>query len=142
MGLSLEQVISRLEDPGTPVIWLDPSLPEDLWDHLPGAVRGQGYRVLHVDESEPVRDLPTLLESFGRIATLPEHYRRDLPSLKESLLRLPDDAGKGWVVIFRHPEALRQHDEVAFEDFLEILELVHESRYEVHEQVFKLIVRD
>jgi len=142
MGLTLDQIVSRLDDPGTPVIWLDPSLPEDLWERLPAAVRGRGFRVFHVDEAEPVRDLHSLLEIFSKIAPVPEYFRHDLASLKDSLLRLPSDAERGWVVIFRHPEALRQNDEVAFEDFLEILELVHESRYEIHQQVFKLIVRD
>ena len=44
--------------------------------------------------------------------------------------------------MFHNPESLRQNDEATFEDFLEILELVHESQYEIHQRIFKLVVRD
>ena len=57
-------------------------------------------------------------------------------------MKLPHQTARGWVVMFHNPESLRQNDEATFEDFLEILELVHESQYEIHQRIFKLVVRD
>jgi hypothetical protein len=142
MSLTLEQILARLDDPETPVLWLDPSLPESIWDGLPPALHSRGYSVLQLDQDAPITDQDSLLERFSEIAPLPVQFRHSLPSLKDCLLRLPNAPGKGWVVIFRHPEALRQNDEAAFEDFLEILELVHESKYEIYHRVFKLVVLD
>ncbi|MBI5280918.1 MAG: barstar family protein [Candidatus Solibacter usitatus] len=142
MSLTLEQIVTRLEDPETPVVWLDPSAPPDIWLGLPGALRQRGYWVLDLDRDKPILDVEALLDRFAEVAPLPEYFRHNLSSLRDSLLGLPNDADKGWVVIFRHPEALRQNDEAAFEDFLEILEFIHESKYEIHRRVFKLVVRD
>lgn len=142
MSLTLEQILARLEDPETPVVWLDPSLPESIWDGLPAALEQRNYSVLQLDRDSPIVDQDSLLERFAQVAPLPVHFRHNLPALKDCLLRLPNAPGKGWVVIFRHPEALRQNDEAAFEDFLEILELVHESKYEIYHRVFKLVVLD
>lgn len=141
MGLSLEQIVGRLEDPETPIVWLDPSLPEDLWLGLPEAVIARGFRVLKLDEGAPISDLASLVEAVARGASVPAPPDRTQSGLRDCLLSLPIDT-RGWVIVFHCPEALRQNDEVAFEDFLEILELVHETRFENHGQVFKLVVRD
>lgn len=141
MGLSLEQIVGRLEDPETPIVWLDPSLPEDLWTGLPAAVEQRGFRVLMLDEGTPISDLASLLDALASAAAVPLPSDKTQAGLRECLLQLPQ-YGKGWVIVFHCPEALRQNDERAFEDFLEILELVHETRYETHQQVFKLVVRD
>lgn len=141
MGLSLEQIVGRLEDPETPIVWLDPSLPEALWLGLPDAVTARGYRVLQLDEGASISDLPSLVAAVASAAGAPLPPDQGTVGLRDCLLQLPRE-GKGWVIVFHCPEALRQNDEVAFEDFLEILELVHETRYESHQQVFKLVVRD
>lgn len=141
MGLSLEHIVGRLEDPETPIVWLDPSLPEEIWTGLPEAVAARGYRVLKLGEGAPISDLPSLVEAVAQAAEAPAPADKSQTGLRDCLLQLPR-TGKGWVIVFHCPEALRQNDEVAFEDFLEILELVHETRYETHQQVFKLVVRD
>lgn len=141
MGLSLEQIVGRLEDPETPIVWLDPSLPEDLWTGLPDAVQQRGFRVLMLDEGMPISDLASLVDAVATAAAAPLPSDKSQAGLRDCLLQLPQH-GKGWVIVFHCPEALRQNDERAFEDFLEILELVHETRYESHQQVFKLVVRD
>jgi hypothetical protein len=141
MGLTLEQIVGRLEDPETPIVWLDPSLPEELWIGLPEAVAAHGYRALQLDEDAPISGMAALVDELSKAAGAPAPPDKTTASLRDCLVRLPRE-GKGWVIIFHCPESLRQNDEVAFEDFLEILELVHEARYESHQQVFKLIVRD
>jgi hypothetical protein len=142
MSLTLEQIVARLEDPETPVVWLDPIAPSDIWLGLPDALRQRGYWVLDLDLEARIVDHDSLLDRFAEVAPLPEYFRHNLTSLRDCLLGLPNHAEKGWVVIYRHPEALRQNDEAVFEDFLEILEFVHESKYEIHRRVFKLVVRD
>ncbi|MGJ5820534.1 hypothetical protein [Paludibaculum fermentans] len=142
MSLSLGQIILRVEDPGTPVVWLDPSVPEQLWAGLPAALHRAGYSVLNLDGDTPIADLASLLERFSANASAPAPVSADLSGLRQYLLRLPNDSHMGWVVLFRNPEQLRQNDEATFEELLEILEFVHESRYEIHQRLFKLIVRD
>lgn len=142
MSLSLGQIILRVEDPGTPVVWLDPSVPESLWASLPAALQRAGYSVLNLDGSTPITDVATLLERFNSVGPELPFFGTDLSALRQGLLRLPNDSHKGWAILFPGPELLRQNDEGAFEELLEILEFIHESRYEIHQRMFKLIVRD
>ena len=142
MSLTLDQIVARLEDPEVPVVWLDPITPEELWNNLPAALIARGLAVLNLDAGPPIIDHDSLLERFSEVAPLPGSFLQSLTSLRDSLLKLPHQTPSGWVVMFRNPESLRQNDEATFEDFLEILELVHESQYEMHHRVFKLVVRD
>jgi hypothetical protein len=142
MSLTLEQIVARLVDPETPVVWLDPTVPEEFWENLPAALAARGLALLNLDGGQPIVDHDSLLERFSEVAPLALDSLQSLSSLKDCLLKLPHLTSRGWVVMFRRPEALRQNDEAAFEDFLEILELVHESQYEIHRRVFKLVVRD
>lgn len=142
MSLSLGQIFLRVEDPGTPVVWLDPSVPDSLWASLPAALHRAGYSVLNLDGTTPITDLSSLLDRFSSGAPEPAFLSADLSALRQNLLRLPNDSHKGWVVLFPGPDSLRQNDEATFEELLEILEFVHESRYEIHQRMFKLIVRD
>ncbi len=142
MSLSLGQILLRVEDPGTPVVWLDPSVPDSLWASLPAALHRAGYSVLNLDGTTPITDAASLLERFSSAAPAPALVSADLSALRQNLLRLPNDSHMGWVVLFRNPEQLRQNNEGIFEELLEILEFIHESRYEIHQRMFKLIVRD
>jgi hypothetical protein len=142
MSLSLGQIFLRVEDPGTPVVWLDPSVPDSLWASLPAALHRAGYSVLNLDGPTPITDVASLLERFAGSAPELLFPSADLSALRQNLLRLPNDSHKGWVVLFPGPDSLRQNDEAAFEELLEILEFIHESRYEIHQRMFKLIVRD
>jgi RNAse (barnase) inhibitor barstar len=140
--MTLEQIVARIEDPETPLVWLDPSTPEEYWRALPETLKQAGFRVIRLDAEGDIVDHNALLDRFAALATLPEYFRHDLNSLKDCLLGLPDDCEKGWAVLFRNPEPLRQNDEATFEDLLEILNLVHESKFELHMKVFKLVVTD
>lgn len=142
MSLTLDQIAARLEDPDVPVVWLDPITPEAIWNDLPDALAARGLAVLNLDGGEPIVDHDSLLRRFAEIAPLPGGFLQTLASLKDCLLQLPRLTARGWVVIFRNPESLRQNDEATFEDFLEVLELVHEAHHESHDGVFKLVVRD
>jgi hypothetical protein len=121
---------------------LDPSLPEELWDQLPAAIEAQGFRVLNLDEDgAPISSLPALINALARHLLLPPPPVADGAALQQWLENLPPE-GKGWVILFHRPEALRQVDEVAFEDFLDTLDAVHESRLAVQQPPLRLIVRD
>lgn len=139
MSLSLGQIVLRVGDPGTPVVWLDPSIPDQVWTDLPAALERAGYSVLNLDGPEPVADLESLLRRFGADSGF---VCVDLAALRQNLLRLPNDRPMGWAILFPNPGLLRQNDEATFEDLLEILEFVNDSRYEIHHRLFKLIVRD
>jgi hypothetical protein len=141
MSLTLDQIVARLEDPEVPVVWLDPITPDILWNDLPDALAKRGLAVLNLDGAQPITDHDSLLERFAQVAPSGPLFK-SLTSLKDRLLDLPHEAARGWVVMFRYPELLRQNDEETFEDFLETLELVHESQYEMHNRIFKLVVRD
>jgi hypothetical protein len=142
MSVTLDQIVARLLDPETPVIWLDPSTPDGLWADLARSLPSRGLAVLNLDDGRPILDHDSLLERFAEVAPVPVAALPSLPSLRECLLRLPHVTSRGWVVMFHRPESLRQFDEATFEDFLEVLAAVHESQYEIHNRVFKLVVRD
>lgn len=141
MSLTVDQIVARLLEPETPVVWLDPSMPEELWNNLPAALSSRGLAVLNLDTGSPISDHDSLLDRFSEVAPLQNTYVRSLTSLKDCLLKLPHQTSRGWVVMFRHPEALRQNDEETFEDFLEVLEQV-DAVHKAHHRVFKLVVRD
>lgn len=142
MSLTLPQIVARLEDPEVPVVWLDPTTPEQFWNDLPEALIARGLAVLNLEGGSPISDHDSLLERFSEILDCPGDLPHSLPALRDCLLKLPHRGPRGWVVIFRRPELLRQNDEATFEDLLEALELVHESQFEIHHRVFKLVVRD
>lgn len=142
MSLSLEQILIRLDDPETPVIWLDPSLPEDLWRQLPPAARFRGFHILNLDEAEPVFDLSSLLAAFARLLPPNATFDHSFPSLRHCLLHLASPAPKGFLVLFPHPESLRQNDERAFEEFMELMESIHDVRHRAGRGYLKAVVRD
>lgn len=139
MTQTLEQVIERVLDPATPVVWVAPGTTESVWTGLRPALEGNGYRVYELGSAP---DYEALMRSISVAVPMPEWARPDLNALKDSLLSLEDGGPRGWAMIFRHPGPLRQQDESAFEDLLEVLELVHDIRHERHGQMFKLILPD
>jgi hypothetical protein len=142
MSQTLEEIVARIEDPETPVVWLDPSTPEEFWQRLPEALRGRGFFVLWLDEQNGVNDQTSLMARFTATIPWPSDLRPNVHSLKEILPELPNTPQCGWAVLFRHPEPLRQEDETTFEDLLEALAVVHEATFERRGKVFKLVVQD
>ncbi|MBI4891371.1 MAG: hypothetical protein HY821_12160 [Acidobacteria bacterium] len=141
MGPTLEQLAARLDDPETPIIWLDPSLPEEIWSHLPGAISGRGFTPLPLEPVAHISDMASLVTALAATACSPLDPPPDQSALRSLLLHLPL-SGHGWVILFRNPESLRQNDEIAFEDFVEAVSQANEQRISAGRQPLKLIVRD
>lgn len=142
MSLSLQQLLLRLEDPATPVIWLDPALPEELWTELPTAAATCGYHVLDLGGAGPIFDLCSLLAAFGRVLPDSTCFDHSLPSLREALIGLEPHSAMGCLVLFREPDALRQNDEATFEELIELIENVDDIRRAGGLAGLKAIVRD
>jgi hypothetical protein len=96
MSLSLEQILLRLEDPATPVVWLDPALPESLWENLPSYAASRGYQVLNLGDQGPIFDLDSLMAALGRLLGWPAAFDHSLPSLRQTLVGLPAPLTKGF----------------------------------------------
>jgi hypothetical protein len=142
MSLSLEQLVLRLQDPSTPVIWLDPALPEQLWADLPAAATARGFHVLNLDDAGPVFDLCSLLSAFGRLLPESTCYDHSLPSLRAALMDLMPHAKAGCLVLFREPDTLRENDESTFEELIELFENVDDLRRARGLSGLKAVVRD
>jgi RNAse (barnase) inhibitor barstar len=142
MSQNLQQILARIEDLETPVIWLDPSTPPALWEEAPGALQARGYRVALLDSEGSVGSYDALLDAFSKVFAFAAPHPRSLNALKDVLAGLPNTPQRGWVVLFRQPGVLRQEDEETFEDFLEMIDAVHEIKYSRHGLVFKLVVTD
>lgn len=142
MSLTPEQVLVRLEDPETPIVWLDPSLPDSLWQELPGVAARCGYTVIELGAAGPIFDLSSLLAAFDGLLASSPIYDHSLPSLRESLLVLEPAAPRGLLVLFPDPDRLREHDEAGFEEFVEVLENVDEIRRGEGRPGLKAIIRD
>lgn len=142
MSLSLEQLMLRLQEPSTPVIWLDPALPEQLWEELPAAAAARGYHVLDLGEAGPIFDLSSLLAAFGRLLPKSTCYDHSLPSLRAALLDLAPRSKAGCLVLFREPDSLRENDESVFEELIELIENVDDLRRAKGLGGLKAVVRD
>lgn len=139
MSQTLAEIVERVLEPETPVVWLDPGTREELWAALPKALEAQGFRIYVLDG---VTDHRTLMSSILTLVGAGANVRPELNALKDVLLSLEDAGPLGWALIFRQPYALRQNDEAAFEDFLEVVETAHDIRMERRGKRFKLILAD
>lgn len=139
---TLEQILGRVDDPETPVVWIDPVMPPEFWRALPGGLRQRGYRVFHIDEIGQVESRQALLARFDELCNSNDSSSPDFESLKPGLLTLASEPGRGWAILFSDPDSLRQSDEEAFEELMEALEVVHETTFGLHSKSFKLVVRD
>lgn len=139
MRQTLQQIVERVLDPAAPVIWVAPSTTEDVWSGLPQALSSSGFRVYALNDAT---GYASLMNAISAAIPIPRWTRPDFNSLKDSLLSLDDGGERGWVLVFRHPEALRSGDEEAFEDFLEVLEVVNDILIGNRQLMFKLILPD
>lgn len=142
MSITLDQLLARLDDPGTPVVWLDPALPERLWEQLPQAAKAQGYHVLQLGQADAVSDQASLLAAFERLMPGKLAGKRSLAALREALLEAGAESPKGCLVLFPYPDALRQADEAAFEELIEVFENVDDLRRTEGRPGLKAVVRD
>lgn len=142
MSQNLQEILARIEDPETPVVWLDPSTPPDVWEQAPPALQSRGYWVASLDPKGAVGSYDALLSAFSTVFALTAPHPRSLNALKDALAGLQNSPQRGWVVLFRQPDILRQDDEETFEDLLEVVDAVHEIKHTRHALVFKLVVTD
>ena len=139
MSLTLAEIIERIEDPATPVLWLDPICPEAIWQALPAALAAKGYQVFDLDPGAP---FDSLAELFGRLAQLLKSAPLSgLAELRQAFER-KRGGGPGCVVLYRQPEALRQAAEGSFEELLDTLAAIDESWHQTDGGALKLVVRD
>lgn len=133
MPQRIDQIVARVEDPANPVVWLDPSTSDGIWQALPEALKKRGFAVVLLDG---VRDAQTLrLELFSVLGAA--------KSLREALCALNwADQQQGWAILFRRPEALREVDEAVFEDLLETIAQVHDMHWQTRRGHLKLVVTD
>lgn len=133
MPQRIDQIVARVEDPANPVVWLDPSTSDDIWQALPEALKRRGFAVV-------------LLEGVGSAETLRTELTGVLgggASVREALAALDwADRQQGWVILFRRPEPLREADEAAFEDLLEMIAQVHDMHWQARRGHLKLLVTD
>lgn len=136
----LKELLAAVIEPHMPVVWVDDQLPDDVWTRLAAALRNGGYRVLDLGEAGRIDSHDQLLQAFSSIAGWPRVSCPNLNALKDHLLAMEDPPSGGWVVFFKDAGLLRQADETAYEDLLEVLELVHDIKQERRNLVFKLVV--
>ena len=142
MSLSLEQIVGRVGDSTTPVVWLDPSCPESIWQALPEALARLHYGVWDLDAGMVLDSEQALVGRWGGLLGRGEDPPRDMGELRTALAAWPQASAPGRVVLFRQPEALRQAEEAVFEEFLETLATVDELWRRTQRGALKLVVRD
>jgi hypothetical protein len=140
MSQTIESVLARLEEPDTPVVWLDPSTQGEIWDRLPALLTERGYRVIRLPDDPPLRSLDALLTELWRLIPLPAEAAPSLENLALSGLALPPDACRGLLIVFRTPDTFRQQDEAGFEAFVEALESAAEGHARLRDGVLKLVL--
>lgn len=136
----LKELLAAVVEPHMPVVWVDDQLPDEIWSRLADGLRERGYRILDLGGAGRIGSYGQLMEAFGHAAGWPVETCPNMNALKDSLLALDDPASGGWVVLFRDAGRLRQADEAAYEELLEVLETVHEIKLEKKHLVFKLVV--
>lgn len=142
MSVTVAAIVERIEDPGTPVIWVDPSIPGNIWEGLPEALEGHGYRVLDLDAEESLFDRPAVMARLAMESGLTGPVSHTISTLRQHLLGIPSGEENGWVILYRDPGPLRRSDEGGFEEIIDLLQSVHERRWSQHHKAFKLIVTD
>jgi len=136
----LQHLLSAIEDPGLPVVWVDDALPKEFWSRLTIALEATGYRILDLEAAGRADSHDQLLACFSVAAGWPPDSCPNLNSLKDALLNLEDSPSGGWVILFREAGRLRQNDEETFEDLLEVTSLVHDIKLKNKSLCFKLVV--
>jgi hypothetical protein len=133
MAQRIDQIVARVEDPANPVVWLDPSTSDEIWQALPEALKKRGFAVVLLDGVEGAETMR--LELLGVLG--------GGPALREALRGLEwDERQQGWAILFRRPEPLRESDEAAFEELLETVAQVHEFHWQARRGHLKLVVTD
>jgi hypothetical protein len=127
MKFTVEAAVERVADPSTPIVWLDPSLPEEVWAQLPPALERRGFRVLEVDASGPIQTLPQLVHRLAQMAGLASGANPSPDLYRTLLASLGSKNPPGSVLLWRDPSFVRQQSESGFEDFIDSLELLHET---------------
>lgn len=142
MRYSLEMTVARVQDPSTPVVWLDPTLPRELWDELPAALESAGYRVTPLDPDRPLFSTRDLTDRLAELAGAGTSHAES-PELFQTLLQgLSSPNPPGLVLVWRQPQFYRNENEGGFEEFVDVVEALHESPHAQTGIPPKLILAD
>lgn len=142
MKVALEETVARVADPETPVVWLDPTLPGELWDALPAALEQMGFRVLPMDHHSALPDLGAVLQRLAQATGVEPAAQYTTEAALQILHSLYQDGGPSWVLLWRHPEPVRQENESRFEEFIDMLEALHDEEMQAIRNAPKLVVAD
>jgi hypothetical protein len=142
MGPSLQEIVGRVKDPETPVIWLDPTTPADIWDRLPESLASAGHAIVHLDRPEPVGSAHDLMQRLSGAAGFEQTLPANSDAIRGCLEAIQRESRGICVVLWRFPEVLRQGDEAFFEDFVDLLEDLDQPAPDDSGACLKLIVRD
>lgn len=138
MRFSVSSIVERVKDPSSPVVWVDPSMPESLWRQLSGALETEGYQVLVLDEEGPLANLADLSARLARA----HGQAISLDRLRDHLSAVQASGPGDWVLVWRNPDILRRESESSFEEFVDLVELMHEEGAAPRAEAPKLIVGD
>jgi hypothetical protein len=127
MQMALADTVARVLEPETPVVWLDPTLPSALWEALPAALEREGFRVAQLEDGATVAGAGELLSRLARISGEAGVEGYSAEEARRLLNWFRAAEGLGWVLVWRHPEAVRQENESRFEEFVDVLESLHEE---------------
>lgn len=139
MQVALAETVGRVLDPETPVVWLDPTLPEALWEALPEALQRAGFRVGALEAAGAILTADGFLHRLGKFRGEETEAVYSPEAVRAALNRLREREGRGWVLLWRNPEPVRQDNESRFEEIVDLLESLHEEGEGVAP---KLIVAD
>ena len=127
MKVALAETVARVLDPETPVVWLDPTLPSELWDALPAALEQAGFQVAVLENGQRIGDAADLLRRLSHLRGSGETKGYSAAEARRLLAGFVAGAGRGWVLIWRYPEPVRQENESRFEEFVDLIESLHEE---------------
>jgi hypothetical protein len=127
MQVALAETVGRVLDPKTPVVWLDPTLPEALWEALPEALERAGFRVGVLEAAGGIGSADGFLHRLGELRGEQAEAGYSAEAVREALNGLREMGGRGWVLLWRNPEPVRQENESRFEEIVDVLESLHEE---------------
>ena len=111
-------------------------------DVLASALSKAGFQVTIIDppsDANPIQDKATLLRAIHHTRTLPAHFGFNWDALVDSLSDLPEPDAKGYALILRQPNMLREQSPEDYALFLKVIQTVSD-RWAARGVPFKLVV--
>lgn len=111
-------------------------------DELASALSKAGFQVTVIDPSSrttPIQDKASLLRAIHHTHALPNHFGFNWDALVDSLSDLPAPDAKGYALILRQPNMLREQSPEDYATFLDVIHTVSE-RWAARGVPFKLVL--